>query len=131
MKTTQHERMYARITEHGENLKRLFGLPENTDLVKLAKRLRRWETKAHTWALEYCNGDIQPNEEEADEFEEAIIRGVRKVLGDMPVPVLFNKDPRGYALKIPYKWMRDNPRARLHTDWGGYGILCPEFDGKP
>lgn len=44
------------------------------------------------------------------------------------VPVFLNKDARGYALKINDEWMREHPDVRLHSDWGGYGILAPEID---
>lgn len=43
------------------------------------------------------------------------------------VPVFLNGDPRGYALKIEDNWMRARPELRLHSDWGGYGILAPEI----
>ncbi len=47
------------------------------------------------------------------------------------VPVFLNGDPRGYSLKIDDEWMRAK-RPRLHSDWGGYGILAPEIgkDGE-
>lgn len=45
------------------------------------------------------------------------------------VPIFVNRDPRGYALKIDDKWMREH-KAALHQDWGGYGIIAPEIDGK-
>ena len=44
-----------------------------------------------------------------------------------PVAIFLNLDPRGYALKI------DDQDARaldIYKDWGGYGIICPEFDGR-
>lgn len=43
------------------------------------------------------------------------------------VPVFLNGDPRGYALKIESDWMRERLKLRLHTDWGGYGILAPDL----
>jgi hypothetical protein len=36
--------------------------------------------------------------------------------------VWLNQDPRGYALKIDLK-----EGERLHTDWGGYGIIAPDL----
>lgn len=42
------------------------------------------------------------------------------------VPVFVNLDPRGYALKINDEWMRAN-NVRLHSDFGGYGILAPDL----
>jgi hypothetical protein len=45
------------------------------------------------------------------------------------VPIFINRDPRGYALKIDDAWMRET-NAALHTDWGGYGIIAPEFNAR-
>jgi hypothetical protein len=42
-------------------------------------------------------------------------------------PIFFNRDPRGYALKIPSEWMHAHPEVSLHRDWGGYGILAPDL----
>jgi len=42
------------------------------------------------------------------------------------VPVVINRDPRGYALKIEDEWFKDHD-VRIHKDWGGYGILAPDF----
>ncbi len=42
------------------------------------------------------------------------------------VPIFVNRDPRGYALKVSEYWMRANPGS-LPADWGGYGLIAPEF----
>lgn len=45
------------------------------------------------------------------------------------VPVIINRDPRGYALKIDDAWFVNAVRgANLHTDMGGYGIIAPEIE---
>jgi hypothetical protein len=44
-------------------------------------------------------------------------------------PIFLNGDARGYALKIQDDYVRDN-NLDIHKDWGGYGILAPEFDGE-
>ena len=33
-------------------------------------------------------------------------------------------DEKGYALKIDDKYIRDKT---IHRDWGGYGIIAPDF----
>jgi hypothetical protein len=43
------------------------------------------------------------------------------------VPVIINRDPRGYALKIGDDWMSAHHTSRLHRDMGGYGILAPDL----
>lgn len=37
-----------------------------------------------------------------------------------------NGDARGYALKIEDNYMREN-NIVLFQDWGGYGIIAPDF----
>lgn len=127
MKTTQHEIMYQRIREHGEQLKEIFGLSADTDPVKLCKGLRRCESRAHMWAEDVCNGRIDPSIDEVDEQDYKVKVAVAKLLPGGKVPIIYNKDPRGYALKIDAEWMKDHPWVNLHKDWGGYGILAPDF----
>jgi hypothetical protein len=131
MKKATTDRMYEQIHRHGKVLIRVFGLPAETDPVTLCKSLRRWEVKAHRWAEDWCNGKISPTDAEVDAFETQLLCSVRKVLGQAPVPIVFNTDPRGYALKIPDAWMYEHAEAReMQRDMGGYGIICPEFTGK-
>ena len=41
--------------------------------------------------------------------------------------VLFlNGDARGYALKIDDEYLKNN-NFNIHRDWGGYGIIAPDF----
>jgi hypothetical protein len=42
------------------------------------------------------------------------------------VPVIINRDPRGFALKIDCDWPGLNDYT-IHKDMGGYGILAPEL----
>lgn len=56
--STKKERRYARIAQHGENLKEIFGLPQNLDPIALCKKVRRIENEATKNAVAYCNGDI-------------------------------------------------------------------------
>jgi len=114
------ERMHERIKIHGDNLNKLF----NTGFgdVELCKKLRRLEVKADHLSLSYCNGDI-----ELDYFEEEkdkIMLKVDKILNfkEKNIPVFFNSDPRGYALKID-----DSYEHNIYRDMGGYGILAPDF----
>jgi hypothetical protein len=128
MKTSKQMQMYEQITKHGQQLVRLFDLPRDTDPVKLCKQLRRVEVEATRYAVDLCNGDIDPTEEEQDIQHDRIIAKVRKILGENShkVPIIVNRDPRGHALKIDDGWMRDH-NAVLHRDMGGYGIIAPDF----
>ena len=124
--STKQERMLKRIEKHGENLSIIF--PERTvhDPIDLCKKLRRLEAKASRVALDLCNGDM--DQATADEAFLKLEHAVNAVLGfaRSDVPVFINRDPRGYALKIESEWVHDNA-PRLHHDWGGYGILAPDF----
>jgi elongation factor P--beta-lysine ligase len=139
----KHDRMYQQIEKHGEDLKRIFNL--DIDAIKLCKKLHSLEAKAHHAATCLCNtntldrmeltrqeertGIKQATEEEQDAFFEAILTKVDKILNfsTQGIPVFINHDPRGYALKIKSEYCQ---RLQVYQDWGGYGILAPEFDGK-
>ena len=41
--------------------------------------------------------------------------------------VFINGDPRGYALKIDDKYQDRLHKVGIHRDWGGYGIIAPDF----
>lgn len=126
------------IAKHGANLNAIFNT--GIDDVKLCKKLHSFESKAHKLATDYCNGDNGLNSENWEERIAPLMKEVYKLLNngeyneDRPhhkkVPIFLNGDARGYALKINESYMR-MLRANgknLHTDWGGYGILCPEFE---
>lgn len=119
------------IEAHGRNLLAIFPNATERDPVKLCKNLRRLEGEGAAVALRLCNGP-EYAEGEADTLNDDILRRVNRLLGQSAkcrVPIFVNRDPRGYALKIKSQWMSEN-KATLHQDWGGYGIIAPEFDGK-
>ena len=108
--------MYNKIQKHGDNLKTIFKL--DVDSVKLCKKLFRLENKAHRLAEDYCNGITDNIESETIK----IINKVKKILNTNEV--FFNGDPRGYALKLCDQFSKDK---NIHKDWGGYGIIAPDF----
>ena len=121
------EIMYDRIKNHGEQLKNIFNLDSNIDPIKLCKKLFRLENKAHRLAEDGCNGLIYDTEPEA----EKILEKVCKILN---IPreadrVFFNGDPRGYALKFTSRYSKylRSCNINIHQDWGGYGIIAPDF----
>ena len=116
-------KMYRNISNHGENLKKVFSLPADTDPVKLCKKLFRLETKAHRLAEQYCNGDIEMEQWEAE--TDKILNAVNKILDykNKGISVFANGDARGYTLKIK---AQDTP-SYLFKDWGGFGIIAPDF----
>ena len=117
------EVLYSRITKHGQNLKAAFNLDQNIDPVKLCKRLFRLENKAHKLALDFCNGEI--DQLEWDQKADKILTKVEAILKNKKV-LFLNGDARGYALKIDDEYIRNN-NLNIHRDWGGYGIVAPDF----
>lgn len=124
----KRDRMREQILLHGLKLNRVFNL-DRIDPMTLCKQVHRLEAKAHRMAEDYCNGIIA--EEFVDRQEGRIMKALDKLLNykAQGIPVIFNGDPRGYALKIDDAWMKAND-CDIHRDWGGYGILAPEFDGR-
>jgi hypothetical protein len=125
------EKMTADISRHGENLKRIFNLAGDPD--KISRQVHSIEVKAQRFALDYCNGVIDGDAMEM--ADDAIMKRLYKLLGKekcVETGVFYNHDPRGYALKISDDWTRGyrNAGGEIHQDWGGYGILAPEFDGR-
>ena len=119
------EKMYEQIKKHGDTLKAIFKL--DVDSVKLCKQLFRLENKAHQLAEDGCNGVIYDTEPQANE----ILKKVCKIL-NVPIEsdrIFFNGDPRGYALKFTYRYSKylRSCNINIHQDWGGYGIIAPNF----
>ena len=123
MMDNKKEILYSRITKHGQNLKAVFNLNQDIDPVKLCKRLFRLENKAHKLALDFCNGKI--DQLEWDQKADKILTKVEAILKNKKV-LFLNGDARGYALKIDDGYIRNN-NLNIHRDWGGYGIVAPDF----
>lgn len=133
MKKSKRAEMFERIAKHGENIRRLFDMPEGTDTISLCKVLRRLENKAEQIGLDMCNVGI--SEEEQEKRINAVKLNFNKIMVKYKsrnfdsIPFFVNLDPRGYALKIKEEWIRDY-RAKgngIETDWGGYGIIAPDL----
>lgn len=121
MTQTQKTAMYHNIEKHGNDLNLIFNT--GLDAITLCKKLHRLELKANKIATDWCNGVIDT--ENIDPVIEPVMKSARKILGTA-YPIQFNGDARGYALKISDKVMREN-NLNLYQDWGGYGIICPDF----
>ena len=118
------EKQRQAIERHGENLNKIFNT--GLDPVKLCKKLISIERKAHNQAEDYCNGAMTMDQWE--DFEISLLERLDKILNftERKILVFINGDPRGYALKIHDKYIRDND-ITIHRDWGGYGIIAPEI----
>ncbi len=117
---TKKEKMYNNIRNHGNNLKFLFNV--EMDSITLCKKLFRLENKAHRLSTDYCNGliDCEVWEKESNE----ILDKVAKILNCNTNNLFVNGDARGYALKLDDNFAKDK---NIYKDWGGYGILAPDF----
>ncbi len=114
------------VLKHGLKLKHIF---PNATLgpVSLYEALLRIEKRAHRLAERECSEDMPDGYVEKTEAN---------ILGDLDAilhytesgsaPVILNGDPRGYALKIDSGYVKRH-KLDIYTDWGGYGILAPEF----
>lgn len=156
-KLNKRERRAQQLLAHYETCERLAiylvtGRPDfhrskpfPVDGKKISVGLFKIEQTAHNIATAYCNGDARPyhlggvtgrfdpnSETGWEAFVGLCQLAVGDVLGKLPPGFFVNGDARGYALKID----NDNPEGKalidavkLHTDWGGYGILSPEITG--
>ena len=137
---TKKERMKAQILQHGANLNAIFNT--GIDNYKLCSKLHSLEAKAHKLATDYCNGENGVTTENWEEKITPIMNQVYKLLNngeynsgkphEKKVPVYLNGDARGYALKIndAYVKILNTQGKTIYTDFGGYGILAPEFNGN-
>jgi len=123
MKITISTHNISAVNRHIQALGRLFNkdVPNPYEVYDI---LHRAEKEANRKACDYCNGLI--DSEAFNKWEEKLIPRLQKKLGveKMPDGFFVNSDPRGYALK-----MRENSfqKGDLWTDFGGYGILAPDF----
>ena len=131
MNKKEKDHVYKMIKKHGDNLKAIFNIDE--DSVKLCKRLFRLENKAHKLTTNWCNGDIEEND--FNKQISSIQLKVYKILCSYKPdghkrPFYFddaffiNNDARGYALKFKSEFIKDKT---IHRDLGGYGIVAPDF----
>jgi len=124
-KTTK---MYEQIAKHGADLLTIFPDATIQDPVLLCKRLRYYERKAEISTTALCNGCSESLQEYHESALERIEDKVKKLLGITDDNQIFiNRDPRGYALKFTAAY---SSSLSIYKDWGGYGILAPDFFRK-
>ena len=122
--------MYGRIKKHGEDIKKIFSMPVNTDPIKLCKSLRRLESTAQ--AIQETHGEGFYKLAAAQEA--ALMVKLKALLMPAATPeeflnfgIFLNTDPRGYALKIPDNIVKENAWT-IHKDWGEFGIIAPDLN---
>lgn len=114
---------------HLQVLAYLSGLPFESsrwELEKIHMELTKIEKRVHNRQTHSCNGTI-----DEDKCERLDAKDEAKVLKMLPKLESFfiNSDPRGYSLKIKDKKANElrEQGVNIYQDWGGYGILAPEF----
>ena len=123
-KQIQLERHYQAL----EQLAKLCGV-DNANGKKLSNKLRQIEAIGEKASLDYCNGDIDPDQ--FDSITGEITGNVQYLFNNNLKGLFVNSDCRGYALKIKTETMQNEYKEiRLQNDWGGYGLLAPEITGK-
>ena len=120
MNTDKKNIMYKQIKEHGDNLKSIFDI--DIDSVQLCKKLFRLENKAHKFTTDHCN--YGHSDDEFYSFEDEILSKVSEILGCDKNIMFLNGDARGYALKFTTEFSKDK---NIHKDWGGFGIIAPNY----
>jgi len=120
----KEERIFFK-TRHIENLGKLFNLDYN-DAEGLYRSLRRIETKLNRIYEVACERELWPQETEV----KTRLKERAKKLTKNANGLIFNSDPRGYSIKIDDQVNRElrNQGINLYSDWGGYGILAPDFN---
>ena len=98
--------------------------------MRAYKRLRRVERETNRATVAHCE---VPNFDWEKARENAEFKVKRIFGGKLPPGFFVDGDPRGYALKIDGGQSYEGdfhpeyiPEG-LHKDFGGYGILAPEF----
>ena len=83
------------------------------------QKLTRLEKHCNNVALRLCNeADFDIPDDWSDRQIAKAIKTCPKLSG---MKLFVNLDPRGYALKV------NEPEPEMYRDFGGYGIVAPEF----
>ncbi len=125
--TKAEKRLNALQTVQGEKLKKIFPKAAEYTGYALYRLVRDIERRAHKLAEDQCTRTLR--EGYVEHTEATILEALDHVLGYKAarVPIFLNGDPRGYAIKISDMHVRGH-KLDIHTDWGGYGILAPDFE---
>jgi hypothetical protein len=122
MNKKDRERMEGSILKHGLDLISIFPECIEKEPAKLCKKLIKIERKASKLSTDYCNGVISSKVFDTQDAE--LFLKLKDTLGEAGPIVFINSDPRGYALKIDDSSCKN---LSIYKDWGGYGIIAPDF----
>ena len=119
--------MYARIKKHGEDIKKIFSLPADTDPIKLCKKLRQYELKAQKIQDIHAAGQYEKAAREESLLFVGLMLFLKQTSGN-EFGIFLNMDQRGYALKISDDIVREKNLRFMHKDAGGFGIIAPDLN---
>jgi hypothetical protein len=111
---------------HGDNLRKIYPAAICRNGLDLYKRLRRYELKSERAVEKLCSEEM--NEEMTKYYEGVVKRShkrVKEILGHGP-EIMVTYDPCGYVFKIDDEIVRALD-IDIEKDWGGYGLIAPEF----
>lgn len=96
--------------------------------LEIYKKLHRIEARLNRIFIMECNGDIDLTDEQTKKRNNLILSKLRALLPEAKT-IFLNGEPRGYALKIKETEAMElrEKGINIYQDWGGYGILAPEF----
>ena len=110
--------------KHYWAIQRLFDLPTMSISV-MHRRLRRIESQLNLAAIQWNNGEI--TEKRYDDQTKLVAAQLQRFFKKKTLPLIFDGDGRGYAIKLDHDWMKQNDTTGIYTDMNGYGILAPDF----
>jgi hypothetical protein len=116
------------LFRHVCNLQKLANVSTYHEAFLIYKKLHRIEARMNRIFTDECNGYLELNEDQEEKRNQRVIKQLNDMLPGLKT-IFLNGDPRGYALKISSEEARElrDKGINIYTDWGGYGILCPEF----
>ena len=117
------------LFRHVCNLQTLAGLSYYHDALILYKSLHRLEARIHRENEDDCNGTNGLTEKQEEARDARRFKSFQSLLPNVD-GLFINGDPRGYSLKMHVKQTQElrSKGINLETDWGGYGILAPDFN---
>lgn len=125
MNAKQREKMNAQIERHGRDLLAIWPNCRERDPLRLCRKLLRLERRARALSVGWCNGEVKTARVKRESV--AILREMRRIIGDGKPEPIFNWDGRGCALKIQNC---DMGGLELRKDPAGSGIVMPDFESE-
>lgn len=116
------------LFRHVCNLQTIAGLSSYHEAYELYKKLHRIEARMTRIFTNECNGYSELTEEQEEKRDARVLKQLKDLLPGLKT-IFLNGDPRGYALKISAEERIELQMKgiNLYSDFGGYGILAPEF----